>query len=175
MKHCSISGALVAHAEAGHAIISVYANDPDQLKDEPPALVSTVQQSVSKHVRPFRELISKNQTNWSVIAAAETAFDGVACSTTGSGVFVDDGFNVDSRTSCGFSAAGSIQNGNADLAPLADNGGQTQTRVPSPVSTAVGVIPSGTSATIGGASVALCPRTDQRGFTRPAGLCDAEA
>jgi aminopeptidase len=62
--------ALFEHAEAGHAIISVYANDPDQLKDERPELVSAVQQSVSKHVRPFRELISRNQTNWCVVAAA---------------------------------------------------------------------------------------------------------
>jgi len=62
--------ALVEHAEAGHAIASVYANDPDQLKDESPELVSTVQQTVSKAVRPFRELISRNQTNWTVVAAA---------------------------------------------------------------------------------------------------------
>jgi aminopeptidase len=62
--------ALFEHAEAGHALISVYANDPDQLKDEPPQLVSAVQQSVSKHVRPFRELVSRNQTNWCVVAAA---------------------------------------------------------------------------------------------------------
>lgn len=62
--------ALFEHAEAGQAIISVYANDPDQLKDEPPDLVSAVQQAVSKHVRPFRELISRNQTNWCVVAAA---------------------------------------------------------------------------------------------------------
>ena len=62
--------ALFEHAEAGQAIVSVYANDPDQLKDEPPELVSTVQQTVSKNVRPFRELISRNQTNWTVVAAA---------------------------------------------------------------------------------------------------------
>jgi aminopeptidase len=62
--------ALFDHAEAGHAIISVYANDPDQLKDEPPELVSAVSQAVSKNVRPFRELISRNQTNWTVVAAA---------------------------------------------------------------------------------------------------------
>jgi aminopeptidase len=62
--------ALFEHAEAGHALISVYANDPDQLTDEPPELVSAVQQSVSKHVRPFRELVSRNQTNWCVVAAA---------------------------------------------------------------------------------------------------------
>jgi len=62
--------ALFEHAEAGHAILSVYANDPDQLKDEAPELVSAVQQAVSKSVRPFRELISRNQTNWTVVAAA---------------------------------------------------------------------------------------------------------
>jgi aminopeptidase len=62
--------ALFEHAEAGHAILSVYANDPDQLKDEAPELVSAVQQAVSKNVRPFRELISRNQTNWTVVAAA---------------------------------------------------------------------------------------------------------
>src|SRR5262245_29348921 len=62
--------ALVEHAQAGHAIASVYANDPDQLKDEPPELVSAVQQAVSKAVRPFRELISRNETNWTVVAAA---------------------------------------------------------------------------------------------------------
>ncbi len=32
--------------------------------------MSAVQAAVSKSVRPFRELISKNQTNWSVVAAA---------------------------------------------------------------------------------------------------------
>ncbi len=62
--------ALFEHAEAGHAILSVYANDPDQLKDEPPDLVSAVQQAVARSVRPFRELISRNQTNWTVVAAA---------------------------------------------------------------------------------------------------------
>src|SRR5438552_9638219 len=36
--------ALVAHADAGHAVLSIYANDPDQLANEPPDLVSTLQQ-----------------------------------------------------------------------------------------------------------------------------------
>jgi aminopeptidase len=40
--------ALVEHAEAGHAIVSVYANDPDLLKDEPLELVSAVQRAVSR-------------------------------------------------------------------------------------------------------------------------------
>jgi aminopeptidase len=62
--------ALFEHAEAGHAILSVYANDPDQLKDESTDLVGAVQQAVSRSVRPFRELISRNQINWTVVAAA---------------------------------------------------------------------------------------------------------
>jgi aminopeptidase len=62
--------ALVEHVEAGHAVLSVYANDPDLLKDEAPELVSAVQQSISRAVMPFRELISRNETNWTVIAAA---------------------------------------------------------------------------------------------------------
>jgi aminopeptidase len=62
--------ALVEHVEAGHAVLSVYANDPDLLKDEKPELVSAVQQSISRAVVPFRELISRNETNWTVIAAA---------------------------------------------------------------------------------------------------------
>jgi aminopeptidase len=61
---------LVDHVEAGHAVLSVYANDPDQLKDEDPALIGQAQQSVSRGVRAFREHISRNETNWTVVAAA---------------------------------------------------------------------------------------------------------
>ena len=57
--------ALTEHARAGHAVLSVYANDPDLLKDQPPELVGAVQKAVSRAVRPFREHISKNGTNWS--------------------------------------------------------------------------------------------------------------
>jgi aminopeptidase len=62
--------ALVKHVEAGHAILSIYANDPDLLAGEPPERVGALQQAVSFAVRPFRELISRSQTNWAVIAAA---------------------------------------------------------------------------------------------------------
>ena len=62
--------ALVRHVEAGHAVLSIYANDPDQLKDYPPDLVAAVQQTTARRVRPFREHISRNQTNWGVVAAA---------------------------------------------------------------------------------------------------------
>ena len=62
--------ALVEHVESGGAVLSVYANDPDLLKDQAPELVGAVQQATSRSVRPFREHISRNQTNWAVIAAA---------------------------------------------------------------------------------------------------------
>jgi aminopeptidase len=62
--------ALNEHVHAGHAVLSIYANDPDLLKDQPPELVGAVQKAVSRAVRPFREHVSKNGTNWSVVAAA---------------------------------------------------------------------------------------------------------
>ena len=66
--------ALVQHVEAGHAVLSIYANDPDQLKDYEPERVAAVQQATARAVRPFREYISRNQTNWGVVAAAAQAW-----------------------------------------------------------------------------------------------------
>jgi aminopeptidase len=66
--------ALAAHVEAGHATMSIYANDPDLLSDQPPDLVGAATQATARGVRPFRELISRNQTNWTVIAAAGAAW-----------------------------------------------------------------------------------------------------
>jgi aminopeptidase len=51
-------------------VLSVYANDPDLLRHEPPDLVGTLQQATSHAVVPFREHISRNATNWGVVAAA---------------------------------------------------------------------------------------------------------
>ena len=62
--------ALTEHVEAGHAVLSIYANDPDLLKNEPPEVVGALQQTTSRAMQPFRELVSRNQTNWAVIAAA---------------------------------------------------------------------------------------------------------
>ena len=62
--------ALVEHVEAGDAILSVSANDPDLLKGQPPDLITTLQQTTAHAVRPFRELISRNQINWTVASAA---------------------------------------------------------------------------------------------------------
>ena len=66
--------ALNDHVHEGHAILSIFANDPDLLKGQPPELVGAVQKTVSKAVRPFRELVSRNGTNWSVIAAASAGW-----------------------------------------------------------------------------------------------------
>ena len=66
--------ALVRHVEDGHAVLSIYANDPDQLKDAPPDLVAALQQGTARAVRPFREHISRNRTNWAVVAAAAAAW-----------------------------------------------------------------------------------------------------
>lgn len=69
-----LGNALVEHVDGGHAVLSIYANDPDLLKDQPPDRVSIVQQAVSRAVRPFREQISRNRTNWTVIAGAGSAW-----------------------------------------------------------------------------------------------------
>ena len=78
-----------------------------------------------------------------------------------SSVYNDEGYNIDDDGSCGFSAAKhSISDSTTlDLGPLANNGGPTETILPGKTSSAVGVIPPGT--TVNG--VKVCPRTDQRG------------
>jgi aminopeptidase len=66
--------ALTRHVEQGQAILSIYANDPDQLKDVAPERVAQVQQATARAVRRFREHISRNQANWGVVAAAAPAW-----------------------------------------------------------------------------------------------------
>jgi aminopeptidase len=66
--------ALSGHVDAGDAVLSIYANDPDQLKHQDPGRISAVQQATARAVRPFRERIARNDTNWSVVAAAAPAW-----------------------------------------------------------------------------------------------------
>jgi aminopeptidase len=68
--------ALSDHVGGGHAVLSVYANDPDLLEAELPERVGAVQQAVAKAVGPFRDQISRNETNWTVIAAAGAGWAG---------------------------------------------------------------------------------------------------
>jgi aminopeptidase len=69
-----MASALVDHVKGGGAVLSIYANDPDLLAKYPPELVGGLQQAVSREVVPFRQLISRNDTNWAVIAAAGDAW-----------------------------------------------------------------------------------------------------
>ncbi len=61
--------ALGQHASAGHAVLSIYANDPDQLRGEDPRLITALQQATARAFRGFREHITRNDINWSVAAA----------------------------------------------------------------------------------------------------------
>jgi Ricin-type beta-trefoil lectin domain len=92
---------------------------------------------------------------------------GTNCS--GSPAIVDGGYNIDTGTSCGFSAANHSQNNtNPQLGALASNGGPTQTMALPAGSPAVNAIP----ATVAGCSGS----TDQRGVSRPQGpACDIGA
>ena len=69
-----LPGMLVQHVDAGHAVLSVSANDPDLLKDQPVDLVGAMQQASARGARAFRERISRNHTNWSVVAAPSDAW-----------------------------------------------------------------------------------------------------
>jgi hypothetical protein len=82
---------------------------------------------------------------------------------TGLGTFTNGGNNIDDGATCGWAVVnGSMSNTNPTLAPLANNGGATETFALLAGSPAIdGVIfnaPNG------------APATDQRGFARPAGL-----
>jgi aminopeptidase len=66
--------ALVDHVDAGHALLSIYANDPDLLKDAPAELIGQMQTAASMALRPFRDRLGRNQINWTVIAAASSSW-----------------------------------------------------------------------------------------------------
>jgi aminopeptidase len=66
--------ALSEHVDQGHAVLSISANDPDLLQGQPPDLVSAVLQATARDMRPFREQLSRNDTNWAIIAAASSAW-----------------------------------------------------------------------------------------------------
>jgi hypothetical protein len=72
------------------------------------------------------------------------------------GVISSEGDNLASDASCALAAAGDVQNTNPLLAPIAGNGGPTDTYLPLPGSPAIDT-----------GSLANCPPTDQRGLIRP--------
>ena len=85
------------------------------------------------------------------------------------GSFTDPGYNLTSPSvssaSCPFTQSTDVLNANADLGPLANNGGPTETMLPQPGSPAIGRIPVGTNSN--GTAVCGGPAADQRGVTRP--------
>jgi predicted outer membrane repeat protein len=93
------------------------------------------------------------------------------------GTVEDQGYNA-GAASCENGGVGDVTSSSLDLGSLAENGGPTETVALGAGSPAIGMIPEPASVTLNGASVALCPVTDQRGYSRPgagASSCDAGA
>ena len=95
------------------------------------------------------------------IVADNTAFTGSDCYNFST--INDNGYNLESATTCGFTDTGSLQNTNPELSPLANNGGLTETMALQQSSPAIDQIP-----------LAQCPATDQRGDPRPDAANPAE-
>jgi len=109
------------------------------------------------------------------VSVAADIFDG-SCDQAG-GSWADAGYNAGTDGTCeNGGTADSTALTAAELGPLAGNGGPTQTVLPLAGNPALGIVPVSTSVMLGGASVALCPVTDQRGVASVAGLaCNAGA
>ncbi|MBN1427182.1 MAG: CSLREA domain-containing protein, partial [Anaerolineae bacterium] len=114
---------------------------------------------------------------------ASTILDTGASGENCYGVVTDNGYNLSDDGSCGFNGTGSQNNVALNLGLLADNGGPTQTHLPGASSTAINLIPNGTTVNNNGV-IYTCDQTgeamdtDQRGQPRPAtvsGCCDAGA
>jgi hypothetical protein len=73
-----------------------------------------------------------------------------------SGTLSSYGFNIDSGSTCGFTAAGDQSNTDPQLGPLHDNGGPTQTHALLDPSSAIDAV-----------NTTQCPLADQRGVARP--------
>ena len=91
----------------------------------------------------------------------------------------DEGYNVGSDGTCLNNGTDDVDNHGSLtslLGPLAPNGGPTETMLPLTGNPAVGIVPSGTTVTLGGNQVNLCPTTDQRGEETISGqACNAGA
>lgn len=62
--------AMLEHAEAGGAFLSITANDPDLLNGQSADAVAALQKASSRMYQPFLELLGRNHTNWLIVAAA---------------------------------------------------------------------------------------------------------
>jgi len=57
------------YAKHGDATMSIYARDPDLLKDQDPQLIATVQKTGATYFRPYLDQLVQNAMNWLVISA----------------------------------------------------------------------------------------------------------
>ncbi|MCK5635583.1 MAG: aminopeptidase, partial [Anaerolineales bacterium] len=63
------ANAAIESAKAGDAILVFFADNPDLLIDQDVDLISTFNTTISKHMAPFSDYISKNNMNWTVVTA----------------------------------------------------------------------------------------------------------
>ena len=89
----------------------------------------------------------------------------------------DGGYNVSTNGACdggGVTTDAVDPSLSSQLAPLANNGGLTETIWPNAGGAAIALVPSSTSVTLNADLVALCPTTDQRGVSTATGqACNA--
>ena len=72
--------ALAEHVEAGHAVLSIYANDPDLLQARAARARAARPAGHVARRDAVSRAISRNQTNWAVVAAAARGWAAQACS-----------------------------------------------------------------------------------------------
>jgi len=65
---------MLASAQRGDAILAIFGDDPDLLKNQDPDLVTTYQKTSWKHLRPTLDHIERPTINWTVIAAPVPAW-----------------------------------------------------------------------------------------------------
>lgn len=63
------SAAAIESAEAGDAMLSLYAEDPALLKGQDPDLIGKFTQANSKHMARYFQLVTINNMNWAVMTA----------------------------------------------------------------------------------------------------------
>jgi aminopeptidase len=62
------SKALEEHFRNGGALLSIYAEDPDLLKEQDPELVGVVMKTRMKYGKPLSELVAGNASNWNLVS-----------------------------------------------------------------------------------------------------------
>jgi Chlamydia polymorphic membrane protein (Chlamydia_PMP) repeat len=115
-----------------------------------------------------------DHTGTSTVWVAADIFNG-SCDRP-AGTWNDEGYNVGINETCLNAGSGDVGQDANELGPLANNGGPTKTMLALRGNPALGIIPLGTTVTLNGKAVTLCPTVDQRGVKSPSGQhCNAGA